>query len=94
MTREQFLVALHEGGVIIQQVASVASAAGLPVAGAVSMGLKIALGVSDQVPEALTLWDQFRDSKMPSQDDLDAYAADEDSAYANLMADVHAAKNK
>lgn len=92
MTREQFLAGIKTAGSVIAQVASVASAAGLPIAGAVSTGIKIALGVADEVPEAVALWDKFKDNKMPTQAELDAYAADEDSAYAKLMADIDAAQ--
>jgi len=91
MTREQFLSGLKAAGAVIAQVASVASAAGLPVAGAVSTGIKIALGVADEVPEAVALWSQFQSGTMPSQADLDAYATAEDGAYAKLMADINAA---
>lgn len=92
MTRTELLAGIKSAGAVIAQVASVASAAGFPIAGAVSTGIKIALGVADEVPEALALYDQFNNGQMPTQAELDAYAADEDSAYAKLMADLNAAK--
>lgn len=92
MTREQFLAGLRTAGTVISQVAAVAAAAGLPFAGAVATGVKIAIGVADNVPEALALWDQFSDGKMPTQAELDAYEASEDSAYAKLMRDINAAQ--
>lgn len=90
MTREQFLVALRTAGAVISQVAAVAAAAGLPIAGAVSTGIKVALGVADNVPQALALWDQFKNDKMPTADELAAYEAAEDSAFATLMAEIDA----
>jgi len=90
MTREQFLAALRTAGSIVSQVAAVAAAAGLPIAGAVSTGIKIAIGVADNVPQALALWDQFQSGKMPTVDELAAYEAAEDSAYATLMAEIDA----
>lgn len=92
MTQAQFLAGLKSAGAVIAQVASVAASAGLPIAGAVSTGIKIALGVAAEVPEAVALYNQFKDGTMPSQSELDAYAADEDSAYAKLMADIDAAQ--
>lgn len=94
MTREQILNAISTAGAVIQQVATVAAAAGFPIAGAVATGIKIAQGVAAEVPEAVALWDQFQNGNMPTQAELDAYAADEDSAYAKLMADIDAAKSK
>lgn len=92
MTREQFLAGVKAAGAVIAQVASVASAAGLPIAGAVATGIKIALGVAAEVPEAVALYDQFKSGQMPTQAELDAYAAEEDSAYSELMADIAAAE--
>lgn len=90
MTREQFLAGLRTAGGIISQVTAVMAAAGLPIAGAVSTGIKIAIGVADQVPQALALWDQFKSDKMPTTEELAAYEAAEDSAYATLMAEIDA----
>lgn len=92
MNRSQFLAGLKAAGAVIAQVAGVASAAGLPIAGAVSTGIKIALGVAAEVPEAIALYDQFQNNQMPTQAELDAYAVEEDSAYAKLMADIADAK--
>lgn len=92
MTRAQFLAGLKAAGAVIAQVAGVAAAAGFPIAGAVSTGIKIALGVAAEVPAAIALYDQFQNNVMPSQAELDAYAAEEDSAYAQLMKDIADAK--
>lgn len=89
-TREQILAALKTAGTIISQVTAVAAAAGFPVAGAVSTGIKIAIGLADNVPQALALWDQFQNNKMPTVEELAAYEAAEDSAYATLMAEIDA----
>lgn len=90
MTREQFLAGLKTAGTVISQVVAVATAAGLPIAGAVSTGIKVAIGVADNIPAALALWDQFKNDKMPTPDELAAYEAAEDSAYATLMAEIDA----
>lgn len=92
MTREQFLAGLKTAGTVISQVAAVAAAAGLPIAGAISTGIKIAIGVADEAPEALALWDQFKDGKMPTAEELAAYESAEDGAYAKLMGDIDTAE--
>lgn len=79
---------------VAAKVSMVAAAAGLPFAGAVATGIQIATGVAAEAPEAMALWDQFNAGTMPSQAELDAYAANEDSAYAKLMADIAAARAK
>lgn len=66
-------------------------AAAFPGAGTVAaLGLNLAQGVLAGVPEAIALYDQFQTAAPPTTDQLAAYAADEDSAYAKLMADIAA----
>lgn len=66
-------------------------AATFPGAGTVAaLGLKLAQGVLAGVPEAVALYNQFQSATPPTTDELAAYAADEDSAYAKLMADIAA----
>lgn len=55
---------------------------------AVTLGLKIASGVAAQAPQAVALAEQFLSGATPTQDQLDAYAADENSTYATLMANI------
>lgn len=55
-----------------------------------SLALKIAQGVLAGVPEAIALYEQFKAGTPPTQEELDAYIADENSAYAKLMADIDA----
>lgn len=57
---------------------------------AVTLGLKIASGVAAKAPEAVALAEQFLSGGTPTQAQLDAYAADEQGAYAKLMADIKA----
>ncbi len=59
-----------------------------PVAEAITTGAKIAEGVVAAVPEAEALWAQFQSGTIPTQAELDAYAAAEDGAYAALMASI------
>lgn len=76
---------------VAQTVSGMLADAGTPFAGAISTGVKIAQGVVAEVPEAKALYDQFQSGTIPTQAELDAYAADEDGAYAKLMADLNAA---
>jgi hypothetical protein len=75
---------------IVETVANLLAASGLPIVGAISTGVKVAQGVIAEIPQAQALWDQFESGTIPSQANLDAYAAAEDSAYAKLMADIAA----
>lgn len=70
---------------------ALASAGALPAAEAVATGIKIAEGVAASVPEAQALYAQFQSGTIPTQAELDAYAAGEDSAYAKAMAAIDAA---
>lgn len=56
----------------------------------VALILKIAQGVLGKVPEAIALYDQIQSGIVPTQAQLDAYAAGENSSYAKLMADIAA----
>lgn len=78
---------------IAETIANAMAAVGLPIAGAVATGVKIAQGVVAEIPEAQALWDQFQSGAVPTQTELDAYAAEEDSAFAKLMTDLAAAKH-
>lgn len=90
MTREQFLVGLKQGAQIVAQVATILSAAGVPIAGAAATGIKIALGVAEQIPEAVAAYDRIKSGDIPTQAELDAWSIEEDTAYAKLMADIAA----
>jgi hypothetical protein len=64
-----------------------------PGAGAaVQIALKIAAGVAAKAPEAVALYEQFQSGNMPTQAELDAYAAAETGSYNRLMADIAAAQ--
>lgn len=93
MTKSEVLAGIASALSVAEKVGTMLSAVGVPFAGAVSTGIKIATGVAAEIPEAVALYDQFSNGVIPSQDELDAYAAAEDGAYANLMADIEAAKS-
>lgn len=59
-------------------------------AGAAAIAVKIAQGVAAGVPEAEALWAQFQSGTPPTQEQMDAYAAVEQTAYETLMADIKA----
>lgn len=59
---------------------------------AVSMAIKLASGVAAKLPEAVDLVEQIKAGTIPTQAELDAYAADETSSYNKLMKDLAAAK--
>ena len=59
----------------------------------VALILKIAQGVLGKVPEAIALYDQIQSGTVPTQAELDAYAAGENSSYARLMADIAAKRS-
>lgn len=75
---------------VLPVVEGVVSALAPEAAGAAVVAVKIAQGVAAAVPEAEALWAQFQSGTIPTQAELDAYAADEDGAYAKLMADIAA----
>lgn len=54
------------------------------------IAVAVAKGVAAGVPEALALWNRFRSGDIPTQAELDAYAASEQTAYETLMADIEA----
>ncbi len=70
--------------------AAIATALAPEAAAAIAIGLKIGQGVAAGVPEAEALWAQFQSGTPPTQDQLDAYAASEQTAYDQLMADIKA----
>lgn len=57
---------------------------------AAALAIKIAQGVIAGVPQAIALWNQFQSGTVPTQAQLDAYAAAENTAYTQLMADIAA----
>lgn len=60
-----------------------------PGAGAAAaLATKIAAGVAAGVPDAINLYAQFTSGTVPTQAELDAYAADESSSYATMQADI------
>lgn len=77
---------------VASTVAGMLSGAGFAVPAALDLGVKIATGVAGEIPEAVALFDQFNSGTIPTQAELDAYAAVEDGAYAKLMADIAAAE--
>lgn len=63
----------------------------VPAAGpALGIGIAIAKGVIAGVPQAEALWAQFQSGNIPTQAELDAYAAVEQTAYERVMADIAA----
>ncbi len=63
----------------------------VPAAGpAAAVAVKIAQGVMAGVPEAEALWARFQSGDIPTQEELDAYAATENAAYDQLMAHIRA----
>lgn len=63
----------------------------VPAAGpAVAIATKIAQGVIAGVPEAEALWARFQNDDIPTQAELDAYAATENANYDQLMAHIRA----
>ena len=62
-----------------------------PEAGAAAAtAFAITKGVIAGIPEAEALWAQFQSGTPPTQDQLDAYAATEQSAYDQVMSDIAA----
>lgn len=59
---------------------------------AVSMAIKLVAGAAAKLPEAVSLVEQIQAGTIPTQAELDAYAADEDSSYSKLMKDIAAAR--
>lgn len=59
-------------------------------AAAFATATAIAKGVVALEPEALALWDRLQSSNPPTQDELDAYAATEQGAYDQVIADIQA----
>ena len=70
---------------------AVATALAPEAAPAIAMGVKIAQGVAAEVPEAITLYQQFQSGTIPTEAELDAYTTAEDGAYSKLMADLSSA---
>jgi hypothetical protein len=63
----------------------------LPGAGAIaSTAVQIAQGVIAGIPEAEALWAQFQNGSVPTEAEMQAYAASENSAYQQLMSDIAA----
>ena len=91
MDRATFLAGVASALGVAEKVGTMLSAGGVPFAGAIATGIKIATGVAAEIPEAVALYDQFNTGTIPSQAELDAYAAAEDGAYSKLMADLNAA---
>lgn len=59
-------------------------------AAAIATAANITRGVVAGVPEAVALWQQFQSGNVPTQAELDAYAAVENTAYETVMADIQA----
>jgi hypothetical protein len=66
------------------------SGMGGPVATIFAAGVKIAAGVAAAAPEAITLYERIQSGDIPTQAELDAYAATENEAYRKLMAAIDA----
>lgn len=80
---------LSDAAPVVEQIVSVM----YPGAGAAAaVAVKIAQGVAAGIPEAIALYDQFKAGTIPTQAQLDAYAAAEDSSYSKLMADIATAE--
>ena len=62
-------------------------------AGAIATAVAIAKGVAAGVPEAESLLSQFQSGTPPTQAQLDAYLAQENTAYETVMADIQAKLN-
>lgn len=77
-------------GKALPVIETVAAALAPEAAAAVATAIAVAKGVIAMEPEALALWDQFQSGTPPTQDQLDAYAATEQTAYDKVMADIQA----
>ncbi len=75
---------------ILPVVETVAGVLAPEAVAAVATGVAIAKGVLAMEPQALALWNQFQSGTPPTQDQLDAYAATEQTAYDQVMADIQA----
>lgn len=70
--------------------AAIATALAPEAAAIIALSVKIGEGVAAGIPEAEALWAQFESGTPPTQEQLDAYAATEQTAYETLMADIKA----
>lgn len=86
-TLDDILTAVEKALPIAESVVSIL----VPAAGpAAAVAVKIAQGVMAGVPEAEALWARFQSDDIPTQAELDAYAATENAAYDQLMAHIRA----
>lgn len=61
----------------------------LPGSGAVvTFATKLAAGVAAAVPDAVALYERIQSGEVPTQQEMDEWAAKEDASYAALMADI------
>jgi hypothetical protein len=74
---------------VVNFLAPIASAALPGAAVAISLGQKIIQGVIAEEPAALSLYSQIRSGATPTQDDLAKFAADYETAYQELNADIN-----
>lgn len=86
-TTAQIIAGLSQALPIVETIV----AAAFPGAGTIAAAaLKVAQGVAAGVPQAIALYEQFQTATPPTTEELTAYAADENGAYAQLMADIDA----
>lgn len=89
-TAEQIAEAAAEFAPVAQMIAD----ALLPGAGkAASIGIKLAIGALTKAPKAVALVEQFQNGNIPTQAELDDYAATEDETYKRLLAHIAAARH-
>lgn len=84
-TTTQIIAGLSQALPIIETIVGVAFPGAATIAAA---AVKIAQGVAAGVPEAIALYEQFQSPTPPTAEELSSYAADENSAYSKLMADI------
>ncbi len=83
--------AIEKGVVeVVTALAPIAETALPAAAPAISIGVKILQGVIDAEPTAVALFEQIKSDKPPTADQLQQFAADYESSYQKLDADIKA----